>query len=77
MRMPWLEPAYEAARAWAVRPLSHPPPGWAQIVRRGVAAWAQASPPPEVVSLSESHRTPATLSPLLTLVAAMIAEVCQ
>ncbi len=77
MRMPWLEPAYEAARTWAVQPISHPPPGWAQIVRRGVAAWVQAAPPPDAVSLPESHRTPAELSPLLTLVAAMIAEVCQ
>jgi hypothetical protein len=80
MRMPWLEPAYEAARTWAVQPISHPPPGWAQIVRRGVAAWAQAAPPPDAVSLSESHQALAELSPLtplLTLVAAMIAEVCQ
>ncbi len=78
MRVPWLEPAYEAARTWTVQPISHPPPGWAQIVRRGVAAWAKAAPSPEGISLlPESPRTSAGLSPLLTLVAAMIAEVCQ
>ena len=77
MRISWLEPAYEAARTWAVQPISHPPPGWAQIVRRGIVAWVQAAPLPDAVSLPESHQTPARLSPLLTLVAAMIAEVCQ
>jgi hypothetical protein len=78
--MSWLEPAYETAyetaRTWAVQPISHPPPGWAQIVHRGVAAWVQAAPLFDAISLPESHQTPAGLSPLLTLVAAMIAEVC-
>lgn len=77
MRMPWLESAYEAARTWTVQPISHPPPGWTQIMRRGVAAWAKAAPPPEAISLPESQRTSVELSPLLTLMAAMIAEVCQ
>lgn len=77
MRVSWLEPAYEAARTWAVQPVSHPPPGWAQIARRGIATWTQAAPPPDPGSQPESPRTPVELSPLLTLVAAMIAEVCQ
>ena len=33
-----LQPAYEAARLWTVHPVSHPPPGWAQMVRAGLAA---------------------------------------
>jgi len=73
----WLEPAYESARTWAVQPISHPPPGWAQIVRWGVAAWVQSAPLPAAIALPESHQTPVGLSPLLTLVAAMIAGVCQ
>jgi hypothetical protein len=77
MRVSWLELAYEAARTWAVQPISHPPPGWAQIVRGGVAAWISAAPQPLAVPLPESHQTPVYCSPLLTLVAAMIAEVCQ
>lgn len=77
MRISWLEPAYEAARTWAVQPISHPPPGWTQIVRRGVAAWVQAAPLPATIALPEFHQTPVDFSPLLTLVAAMIAEVCQ
>ena len=35
MKFSWLEPAYEAARAWAVHPVSHPPPGWAETRARG------------------------------------------
>ena len=77
MRMTWLELAYEAARTWAVQPISHPPPGWAQIVRCGVAAWICAAPRSLAVPLPESHQAPVNVSPLLTLVAAMITEVCQ
>jgi hypothetical protein len=76
MKVSWVESAYETARKWAVHPISHPPPGWAQIVRSGVSAWVQAAPPPCAVSSLESHALPVGVSPLLTLVAAMIAEVC-
>ncbi len=77
MKLSGQEPAYEAARTWALQPISHPPSGWAQIVRRGIVAWVQATPLPCEVPSSESHQTPADFSPLLALVAAMIAEVCQ
>ena len=79
MNHSWMEPAYEAARAWAVQPISRPPAGWAQIVRRGIANLAEEG----------QALTPITLSPeptylpsspdagLLTVLTAMIAEVCQ
>jgi hypothetical protein len=72
-----LEPAYEAARTWALHPVSHPPPGWAQMLRGGMLFWMRERPAP-MGSASLSHE-PARLSrsPLLMLVAAMIAEVCQ
>ncbi len=78
MKRSWMEPAYEAARTWALQPISHPPAGWAQIVRRGIASLA-------VQGLPQSPTTPSpgltqTSSPesgLLTIVAAMIAQVCQ
>jgi hypothetical protein len=70
-----LELTYEAARTWALHPVSHPPLGWAQLVRGGIASWVQETPVPTACSPS---REPVHLegSPLLTLVAAMIAEVC-
>jgi hypothetical protein len=76
MKISGLEPAYEAARTWALQPVSHPPAGWAQIVRGGIATWVQETPQP--LASCSSAQQPAHLgtSPLLTLVAAMIAEVC-
>ena len=73
-----LEPAYEAVRAWALQPVSHPPPGWVQMVRYGLATWMrerqplvrQAAPPEALLKRSDG-------SGLFTIVAAMIAEVCQ
>ena len=77
MKISALEPAYEAARTWALHPVSHPPPGWAQILRRGVATWMRETHP--AMQSPQSLPQPAGLgvSPLLTMVAAMIAEVCQ
>jgi hypothetical protein len=77
MKMPALESAYEGARTWAVHPISHPPSAWAHLVRRGMASWMRETPP-EVETLKPFSQ-PARLdvSPLLTIVAAMIAEVCQ
>ncbi len=77
MKRPALEPAYEAARTWAVHPIAHPPAGWAPIVSRGMASWMQQTPPgmESPKPLQEPARF--AVSPLLTLVAAMIAEVCQ
>ena len=78
MKRSWMEPMYEAARTWALHPVSHPPAGWAQIVRRGIANMPQPS-------LLEAPGTPSPTpgqalqkeSGLLTILAAMIAEVCQ
>jgi hypothetical protein len=76
MKMLALEPAYEAARTWAARPIAHPPTGWAHIVRRGMASWMQQAPPELESPKAVSQRAHLDVSPLLTLVAAMIAEVC-
>lgn len=77
MKMPALEPAYEAARTWAVHPISHPPPAWAYLVRRGMASWMREAPPEVASPKPLSQSTCLDVSLLLTLVAAMIAEVCQ
>lgn len=76
MKMPALEPAYEAARTWAVHPISHPPTAWAHIVRRGLATWMHETP--QEMQSPKHLQEPARLdvTPLLTMVAAMIAEVC-
>ena len=77
MKCNWMEPAYEAARMWALHPVSHPPPGWAQILRAGVASFVRERQAP-LVSVSHSPQgAHFSGTPLLTLVAAMIAEVCQ
>ncbi len=77
MKRSELETRYETARTWSVQPISHPPPGWAQIVRGGIAAWIQAAPPLSAGAAFSLQTSPVDVSPLLTLVAAMIAEVCQ
>jgi hypothetical protein len=77
MKMPALEPAYEAARTWAVHPIAHPPTAWAHLVRRGMASWMQQTPPEMEAPKPFSQPTRLDVSPLLTIVAAMIAEVCQ
>ena len=71
------EPAYEAARTWALHPLSHPPPGWAQILRSGMATWMRERHPLMPSQLHEPLSKRPGYSPLLTIVAAMIAEVGQ
>jgi len=77
MKLPALEGAYEAARTWAVHPIAHPPPAWAHIVRFGMASWMQQTPPEMQSPKPCSQPTRLDVSPLLTMVAAMIAEVCQ
>jgi hypothetical protein len=80
MKLPALEGAYEAARTWAVRPIAHPPPAWAHIVRWGMATWmpiGQQTPPEMALPKAVSQPARQHSSPLLMLVAAMIAEVCQ
>ena len=72
------EPAYEAARSWALQPVSHPPPGWAPIVRHGLATWVRERPPEtRTLAPQETFLNRSDCSGLLTIVAAMIAEVCQ
>jgi hypothetical protein len=78
MKRSWMEPAYEAARTWALQPISHPPAGWTQMVRRGMASLAVQELPQSPTTLSPGlTQTSAPSSGLLTIVAAMIAEVCQ
>jgi hypothetical protein len=72
-----LEPAYEAARLWTVHPVSHPPAGWAQMVRVGLAAWMRARQRMDASQPQASFPKKSDCSPLLTIVAAMIVEVCQ
>jgi hypothetical protein len=77
MKLPALEEAYEAARTWAVRPIAHPPSAWAYIVRQGMALWMQQPPPERESPKPGPASAHLDVSPLLTIVAAMIAEVCQ
>ncbi len=72
-----LEPLYEALRAWALHPTAVRPPGWAQILRSGLAQWVQAVQPLSVVSGSQTtvHTSRPRPGDLPRLLAAMIAEV--
>jgi hypothetical protein len=72
-----LEPAYEAARTWALHPGGRTPPGWAQILRRGIVTWMRETHPPMKSPSPSPQPTCLGVSPLLPIVAAMIAEVCQ
>ncbi len=73
-----LEPAYEAARSWALQPISRPPPGWAHIVCSGLATWMRERQPEARLAAPEGTRDPRPDgSGLLTILAAMIAEVCS
>ena len=78
MNHSWMEPAYEAARTWALQPISRPPAGWAQIVRRGIANLAVQGQTLAPIALSPEPRHPSSPeSGLLTVLTAMIAEVYQ
>jgi hypothetical protein len=77
MKLSEQEAAYEAARMWAFSPISHPPPGWAQIVRGGLAVWIREQHAPVVSASFLPQPARLKVSALLTMVAAMIAEVCQ
>jgi len=73
-----LEPAYEAARSWALQPISHPPPGWAHMVRHGLATWMRERQPSALhAAPQEALLKRSDCSGLLIIVAAMIAELCQ
>jgi hypothetical protein len=74
-----IEPAYEPLRAWALHPSFLRPPGLAQLLRGGMATWLQTAqsllvPPSQ--EESRALRTSQATTPLSTLVAAMIREVC-
>jgi hypothetical protein len=71
------EPAYEAARSWALQPVGRPPPGWAHMVRTGIATWVREEHRSTAPPALTSQAVHLSVSPLLTIVAAMIAEVCQ
>ena len=77
MKISGLEPAYEAARTWALYPVGRPPAGWAQISRSGMTTWAHERHSPMTSQLQDRLFVRPNSSPLLTIVAAMIAEVCQ
>ena len=77
MKISGLELTYEAARTWALHPVSHPPSGLAQLLCGGIATWVQETPAPMASSSPSPESAHLGVSPLLTLVAAMIAEVCQ
>jgi hypothetical protein len=80
MKTSWIEPAYEPLRIWALHPSPTRPPGVAQILRGGIITWLRQTQPLPVVSSCEpdaTHVAPCLSTPLSTIVAAMIAEVCQ
>ena len=70
-------PDYEPLRAWAVSPVSSPPPGWGHMLRGGMAAWVRQTPAMLPDAPSSSARTGRDVAPLARLVAAMIAQVCS
>lgn len=77
MNTSWIEPAYQAMRAWALHPSPMRPPGVAQLLQGGMAYWIDVATPlpdedPDWESASAVACPP---TPLSTIVAAMIAQV--
>jgi hypothetical protein len=74
-------PAYEACREWALHPWLPRPAGVAHLMRGGVITWVRQSQLLPVSSFVDRAGAPDSARPvappLLTLVAAMIAQVCQ
>ena len=73
-------PAYEACREWALHPWLPRPAGVVHLVRGGIITWLRQTQPLPVVSSCEpdaTHAAPCLSTPLSTIVAAMVAEVCQ
>lgn len=68
-------PAYEPLRTWALHPSSIRPPGLAHILRGGIIMWMRDTQPLAAVQSSSTARLFST--PLSTIVAAMITEVCR
>ena len=74
----WNDLEYEPLRTWALLPSSVRPAGLAQILRGGLVTWFQTTQSlPVIASQAFSGPPPvsSSVTPLSTLVAAMIAEV--
>ncbi|MGO8947561.1 MAG: hypothetical protein ACLQUY_07840 [Ktedonobacterales bacterium] len=71
-------PDYEPLRAWALSPVSSPPPGWRHLLRGGIATWVRQTPAVPAAAPIEPSPPPGVwlvAAPLTRLVAAMIAQV--
>ena len=71
-------PAYEACREWALHPWLPRPPGVVHLVRGGIITWVRLThlhPAPPPLEMRSPDPACPVVPPLLTLVAAMIAEV--
>ena len=71
-------PAYEACREWALHPWLPRPAGVAHLVRGGIITWVRLThlhPAPPPLEMRSPDPACPVAPPLLTLVAAMIAEV--
>lgn len=78
-----IEPAYEPLRSWALHPTSIRPSGVAHLLRGGMLTWVReaqsllASEARAAQSKETHMAAPVCFTPLSTMVAAMIAEVCR
>jgi hypothetical protein len=70
-------PDYESLRAWAVSPVSSPPPGWRHLLRGGIATWVRQPLVVPPTAPNPPGGTKPVATPLARLVAAMIAQVCS
>lgn len=74
----WNDLEYEPLRTWALLPSSVRPAGLAQILRGGLVTWFQTTQSLPVIASQACSGPPlvsSSVTPLSTLVAAMIAEV--
>jgi hypothetical protein len=72
-------PAYEACREWALHPWLPRPAGVAHLVRGGIITWVRLThlhPAPPPLEMRSPDPAGPVAPPLLTLLAAMIEEVC-
>jgi hypothetical protein len=72
-------PAYEACREWALHPWLPRPAGVAHLMRGGIITWVRLThlhPAPPPLEMRSPDPACPVAPPLLTLLAAMIAEVC-
>jgi len=74
------EADYEPLRVWALHPSSVRLPGIAQMLRGGLITWLQTAQSLPVVQSGEvgiAQMAHVEATPLSTLIASMIREVCQ